>query len=231
MEKKIKETNICEIREFAKILLYLPYKETKTHFLVDHPVFTTKIYYDMVNGQLIHLDISDHNELKQAVSICENRIDSETDVFRLFRYIKKPYRLFMLKECKDYLSTKDLSKLLADCWIMSENPNTDINVSVQELEELFLSAEPVFMMSEEEMQTLNNLPDKITIYRGIGSESNTKGVSWSLDKSIAEWFSNRFQSDGYVLTGQINKSDVLAYFNKRHEKEIVVPYNKIIDVR
>ena len=83
-------------------------------------------------------------------------------------------------------------------------------------------------MSEEERQFLAQLPESITIYRG-GSlaehKSKKYGISWSLGKKIAEQFADVKviidKKEMMVIEKQINKADVIAYFNERQEEEII----------
>lgn len=54
-----------------------------------------------------------------------------------------------------------------------------------------------------------------------------KGLSWTIDQSKAEWFARRFAmlthlGQPRLMEGIVKKKDVLAYFNGRKEKEIVV---------
>jgi hypothetical protein len=66
----------------------------------------------------------------------------------------------------------------------------------------------------------------ITVYRG-GTDTSAppnKGISWSIERSIAEFFAYRFQClgiKGYVYSGEINIKDVIAYTNDREEYEIL----------
>ena len=84
------------------------------------------------------------------------------------------------------------------------------------------------LMSEEERQFLAQLPESITIYRG-GSlaehKSKKYGISWSLDKKIAEQFADvkgiRDGKEMMVIEKQINKAEVIAYFKERQEAEII----------
>jgi hypothetical protein len=84
------------------------------------------------------------------------------------------------------------------------------------------------LMSEEEKQLLAQLPETLTIYRG-GSlaehKSKKYGISWSLDKKIAEQFADtkaiRDKKEMMVIEKQINKADVIAYFKERQEEEII----------
>ncbi len=59
-------------------------------------------------------------------------------------------------------------------------------------------------------------------------------MSWTLDRNKAVWFAQRYS----VLTelgapklaeATVRKRDILAYFNGRKEKEVVVDSSKLID--
>jgi hypothetical protein len=87
------------------------------------------------------------------------------------------------------------------------------------------------LMSPEEHDVLEALPDMFQIYRGfIGNRG--EGLSWSLDRAKAEWFARRFSiltelGQPQLMVGVIKKKDVLAYFDGREEKEIVVDPAKV----
>lgn len=69
----------------------------------------------------------------------------------------------------------------------------------------------------------------ITIYRGEGSKSSDikNAFSWTLDKSVAEFFAKRFDSDGVVYKANISFDDVIDYIEHRNEKEILVDYTDL----
>ena len=82
---------------------------------------------------------------------------------------------------------------------------------------------------------IDDLSDEgtVTIYRGV-KVNNYRGLSWTVDKSVAEWFARRFRDNGdksYVFIGRINKKDILALFSSRNEKEVICDYQKITNVR
>jgi hypothetical protein len=87
------------------------------------------------------------------------------------------------------------------------------------------------MMTHKELKFLNSLDDKITIYRGmsqIEADNKKYGLSWTLDKAIAEKFANgyihnynSYRLDKTVVELVIDKKDVVAYFDGREEKEII----------
>jgi hypothetical protein len=84
-------------------------------------------------------------------------------------------------------------------------------------------------MNGYERNYLKKLPRTLTIYRGYRYR-NADGWSWTLDQKKAMWFANRLEVLGgkpKVATGKVKKSDVIAYFSRRKEKEIVVDPSKI----
>lgn len=97
----------------------------------------------------------------------------------------------------------------------------------------FLKNEPQkeYLMSPEENEYLNSLPEQITIYRGMTEKelrSKDFGCSWSLKKERAEFFAYTYLRNfdtrhlsKTVHEMTINKSDVVAFFNERDEFEII----------
>lgn len=80
-----------------------------------------------------------------------------------------------------------------------------------------------WITDEKELEIYNELPEVLTVYRG---STNDKGISWTLDKRVAEWFA--FESDQYngkdtkVFEKTIRKSDIRAIILDMGEKEIIL---------
>lgn len=75
--------------------------------------------------------------------------------------------------------------------------------------------------------------DMVTIYRGVKVDDH-RGLSWTTDRSVAEWFAKRFGHNGdkcYVFTGKIRKEDIITIFNSRNENEVVCNYRKIKNIQ
>jgi hypothetical protein len=97
----------------------------------------------------------------------------------------------------------------------------------------FSSNEPQreFLMSKKERDFWQSLPERITIYRGMTLEEQKQksfGISWTLKKEIAEFFANDYQRNystrhkkKVVHQIEINKNEVIAFFNERTEFEII----------
>lgn len=78
------------------------------------------------------------------------------------------------------------------------------------------------VMSKDEREFFNGLPDNLVLHRGFDQEGGWCGWSWTLDRSRAEWFARRYPGNPQVATIEILKAEVLAYFSGRDEQEIVI---------
>jgi len=109
-------------------------------------------------------------------------------------------------------------------WVNSENPNQDANVTTKELAKWFKECNKEKLMTAEDYEYYQKLPDKIKIYRGVAVNRNPLRLSYTDNYESANWFAHRFDNEnekGYIIEKEISKKDVLAYFNTRSEEEIV----------
>jgi len=132
---------------------------------------------------------------------------------------ERPYRLEAFIKIADKLSDTDYWKLLSDIWIDTENQYAYL----KEWKKLLASkrSNRHYMMDEEEDNILRSLPEEVTIYRGCQKGINEDGLSWSLDKSKAEFFANRFGKKGIILERTISKNDIVAVLVGRGESEVI----------
>ena len=155
---------------------------------------------------------------------------NEWDVSKLFAMTNEPYRLTMLKYTKEYMDIETFSNCLEYAWVSSENPNGDVNCHLPEIIRWFKTANKKYLMDEEDYKVWANLPETITVYRGVAIGRKANGLSWTPDYKKAEWFAHRYDTEkkkGYVKKATIPKEYTLAYFNTRNEDEIVVDISKI----
>jgi hypothetical protein len=132
---------------------------------------------------------------------------------------ERPYRVEAFIKIADKLSDTDYWKLLSDVWIDTENQYAYL----KEWKRLLSSKRPNrhYMMTEEEDNLLRSLANKVTIYRGCQKGINENGLSWTLDKSKAQFFANRFGKKGIILERTIPRSDIIAVLTGRNEFEII----------
>jgi hypothetical protein len=132
---------------------------------------------------------------------------------------ERPYRIEAFQEIQHLLSDTAYWKLLADIWTDTENQWQNY----EEWKELIGSERGSrhYLMNEEDDQILRSLPDEVIIYRGCQKGINENGLSWTLDKSKAEFFAKRLGKDGIVLEKKISKLDIIAVFTGRNEAEVI----------
>lgn len=255
MRARNRKTDLEQVKQIAKVMVYLPIKETElSPVVVKHPYTDTGITMieatapgpdqDTSKGPSRIINLLEDQEGQEIwMKALEKEIDSMTDPITIIGRITKSYRGAFLKTVREDLSVEDLSKALRMVWMSVENPGRNPSFTKQSWVSTFRRCEPAFLMEPSELQALNQLPDLIEIYRGIWWEGKgnpvdgaIKGLSWTTDKAIAEFFAYRFQGknparQGRVYRAYIPKSGVLAYFDGRNEKEVVVDPKQLQDIR
>lgn len=223
------ETNLNEIRKMAKVFLYQPIKiddNFSPKLCVYHPFLSTSTV--CVDSKFVDV-LDDEEALKRYRKCIEEEIDN-SNLYRVYILIRKPYRLSFLKYCEPYLSEKDLAELFANAWVSSENPNQDVNCPIPYLVKMFKKCNKQYLMQEKDYKVYQSLPDTFTIYRGVAVNRNPDGLSWTQNLKTAKWFAHRFDTikdKGYIQTAIAKKENVLAYFNTRNEDEIVYNSKKL----
>lgn len=83
------------------------------------------------------------------------------------------------------------------------------------------------IMNADDLAVFEGFPVRLRVYRGCSVEETRAGVfglSWTLSRAIAEFFAWRFNAADtgrVVVSTEITRPDVLAYFNTRREQEII----------
>jgi hypothetical protein len=180
--------------------------------MLRHPL----MYHMMYTEQMNALINKQYEYKKQALLKYKEQKDWAGCVF----VYERPYRLSAFLEVERNLSDKDYWEILSSIWIDSEN----IWQNKETWKNLIKSdrAEKQFFMIEEEQEYLANLADVVTVYRGCIKNKNKTGLSYTLNKSKAEWFAKRFGKDGVVIEREVKKSKIFAYLNGRNEDEVIV---------
>ena len=219
-----KETNLEKIREATEMLLLVNYSIIPDiPFFVSHPIFDTVTLYLKHDQDRKFYNLLKPDDYKIIIEDYRSYIKNAS-IFGCYMLMRTPYKLTWVKYCRDYLSEKDLAEYLARSWVEQENPNQDINCPIPYLVHLFKSCNKQYLMTPKDYEVYQNLPDEITVYRGVAVNRNPNGLSWTQNLETAKWFANRFNKKdkkGYVQTAVVSKDKVLAYFNTRNEDEIV----------
>jgi hypothetical protein len=133
---------------------------------------------------------------------------------------ERPYRVDAFTKIASDLPDETYWSLLGSIWTDTENSWQNLD----EWRKLFSSNRPHRdrLMDRDEILAYNSLADTVKVYRGCQKGINENGISWTLKREKAEWFSTRFSKDGVVLEKEVSKEDILAVFTGRNEFEVVI---------
>ena len=126
-----------------------------------------------------------------------------------------------------YMNEETIHEVLRDEWSGFDS----ITRYKREVRELLLGMDDpsqfdgpiVNMMTDDELKAFEALPDMLTVYRGCGPK-NKAGISWTLDRSIAEKFLTHILyrvDEPLLITARVRKNKVLALKLDRDEQEII----------
>ena len=190
------------------------------------------LYADVRNSGLFlkhpfqQLAIRDEQGLRQALAWLYDRekaADEHLEAGRweeFFEAHERKYRYNLFCEHQHSLTDDHYWTLLRQIYTY-----TTITASTRgAYQEWFRSQRPgaSHLMTEEERQTLTRIPEHLVIYRGYG-HGNGQGISWTLDRRVADWFACRFGGTPAVLRGIAMKHDVRALLLGGESEVIVLP--------
>lgn len=181
--------------------------------MIKHPLYFALPYIEQMNPMY-------NKSFEYKKKIAKEYLDSKKYSSYVFIH-ERPYRLMAFLNIMDNLKGREYWELLADLWIDSENIWQ--NKSVYRNLFKYHPNHKKYFMNKEDRKVFDSLPEQVVVYRGYLQGKNKTGFSYTLDKSRAEWFSNRFGS-GKVLTRKVPKDKIIAYTNRRNEQEVIINY-------
>ena len=222
----MKETDLRGVKEIAKIFLAMkPMTTEMSPAIVQHPFTNTGYFpYRTVDGNLRIINIMTPQGFNEWKEIMSEKIDRMTSVAQIFLYVNKPYSMTFLKYVKQYLSEQDFAETLAECWVREEQPNMNPNFTKAELTGMFKRADKKHLMSETGYRKWKEMPERVTVYRGVTGYNgkNIRALSWTMSCKTAKWFAGRFKEQGKIYQAEIDKKHILAYIDQRGESELIV---------
>lgn len=220
----MKEEQLEKVREIALLYLHTPIEKTSSELVVSHPFTSSNI---VASKDMRFLDLYVPSERQIWEEQMEEWI-KKSSLEQIYAFLDKRYFFSFLNHTEEYLNAKMMAKVLACRWQQLEYISNNAVVSTHKILKWFRFADKKELMDEEEYQRFLNLPEEVTIYRGV-SEYNRKykkAVSWTLNKEQAEWFAGRWVNDEQeVWEVTVPKKCILCYFAA--EEEVIVDLTKI----
>lgn len=223
MGYNMKNTDIDKVRSVAIAFAYLPMEPNeKIPFFVSHPFIDTSITVISTKDGQEMINVLEEDGEKRFIESIVDRLKNTNTLTGFLLLLNKSYRFTFLDHIKGYLSNDDLGVCLRYIWEDSEYTNSGSVFTKKQLLSLFKKSSKEKLMDEEELRTLKELPERITVYRGVTSvnSKDLKVFSWTLSLERAKWFAARFDDNVQeVFQAELPKDGVLAYFSA--EEEIV----------
>ncbi len=236
---KNRSTNMEAILNHAMELLNQPVTEDdmEDFLCTNHPLLPYRYISCYLTGGYNGIDIiknpKDLEMVREAKRKELNECAAPLDVFKI---IVRKHRFRFLKDCEQWLSVEDLSTVLRYIWDTSEYADNTKVWSKKDIARLFSECDLRILMSEEEYEAYEALPDELTVYRGVcrSNKKLVKSFSWTLEEDavgIGRYLGYDFLRFGSVTgkayTAKIKKQDVIAYFG--HRSEVIVNPSKLYE--
>ena len=159
-----KATDMEQVRITAKTFLMLDYQKTSfSPMVVQHPFTSSGIVLVQKDDTAQLVDITESQEnFEEWQRFISGEIDQAERAYDIYMMLNKAFALTFLKYAAPYMSTNDFSSILADAWMLSENPNQDVNVSKKELTAMFKAADRNMMMRDSDKELFSSLDDCVT---------------------------------------------------------------------
>ena len=85
-------------------------------------------------------------------------------------------------------------------------------------------------MNEDDVSVLATIPKPFTLFRGYNKPLGKMGLSWTLEKRIADKISYGRGTNSWIITATANPEDVIAYTDQRLEREVIIDPKKVVVV-
>lgn len=221
-KNKINLPTNTEVEQIAKFL------DIKEDFLYFNPGFVLNPFYYysdflIIEIQVFSMEYIQMVQMKKRIEQWEQRIKNcinEKDFERLFHLLDKRVLFDAYKTLYKQIPNNEKFEIFMDLYVRSE-------YGFQYFEKEFIKEIFSHRKSNKNMHELKEKADKdgyVSIYRGQTSKSSSmeKAYSWTTSYETAEFFANRFDSDGEVLEAKVHINDVVDYLLSRGEEEIII---------
>ncbi len=188
------------------------------------PMLKHPLVFDMIVSPATHARINAYYKYKRDE---RERMLKAKEWHKYVWIHERAHRLDAFSEIQHNLKPIPYWELLGSLWTDSDNiyQNFDAWKYYWHVDHPYRHR----IMDADERKQLRAMPETFEIYRGVRHKKSIRGLSWTIDKNRAIWFANRYAGttpSAYLATATVSKSNVLAYFTGRNEKEIVITPEK-----
>jgi hypothetical protein len=205
--------------------------EVGDYAIINHPFIDSPIYpKQSKSGEIIFLDTSKEKDLKIIKKEISKQIDKISSYWQFQLIMNKRYASAFFKYTYEFLCKEDFKSALLNLFTRLEYPNVDKNFTPRQFIRLFKSVPTKEWIDTDDLKHYDELPEVVTVYRGVKPKGKIQALSWTDNKDTAQWFADRFEKNGTVYKAEINKEDILVYTNQRDEHECIIDFTKLRNI-
>lgn len=184
--------------------------------MVKHPLVFSIFHPEQMNA-IVNLQLRHKRELLDAAI-------REGDWDRAVFLHERPHRLEALLAYEHEMSDPDYWRIVGDVWTDSENVWQNEQEWIDAFDQARAGRDHVMDGDDRNREAMAALPERVTVYRGFHRDGRDEGLAWTRDRERAEWFARRLCVDETprVVTGVVERENVIACFEDRQEAEVVV---------
>lgn len=137
------------------------------------------------------------------------------------RYVflhERPHRLDAFVRILNRMGERERADLIRAVWVDTEFPHTNHDTWVT-LWRLVGKGRGMTLEAHAMLTKLLAEGEPVMVYRGGDHE---EGLSWTLDRKVAEFFARRWGETGKVFKQEISPSDITALIFDRGESEVIL---------
>ena len=179
--------------------------------------------------------LKDHFNYVWDRNIKENKILREKgDYLNLGRKQQPQQILLWLGFNHTKLSDKDFSELFRKGWIMFPHSFRFQHHILSLLRQRKLFSKDFSLtnyLEDIDKVIYDKLPNKVKVYRGINTNEkpimDDCGMSWTISEERGMWFGKDEDVIGWLISGWVDKKDIICVYNQRLEYEVVINPRKV----
>jgi hypothetical protein len=201
-------------KEVDNLKKHVPHLIDHVYFLPNNNVYPFAFYKDNVHLNVYGLswEVWEHFRTVKTIEYLLHGMEEakqQEDYDTIFSLMEKKILIPRYIHLFDEIPFNQKYQIFRDVWVRSE-----------------------YGFDQELYEIIEN-QQSITVYRGVTEKSTPydKGISWTLDEKVAEWFGKRFGSEGDIIKAEININDVHDFISRRNEKEVLLNPSKLNNIQ
>lgn len=181
---------------------------------------------DKIKSGIISLDDLNASEVKARDDDYKNATTPDQKIKHLFRFYDSQTRIGPLIDFLFDLRGIDFWKVFSEVFPSCDDFYNREHVLLM----LVKRNQPFEILTDDDMQFYDSLPDIVKVYRG-SDQSKTFGMSWTTERKEAVKFARGHRgiinNNPVIASGIIQKRDVLFAINSRFENELIIDPSQI----